>query len=188
MWQVIKNKKNKIILGISMVISKGRTIFIADTACSELSSSEHLVNIAIQAANKVKAMGYEPRVAFLSFSNFGSALKTESERMKRAVELLDEMKVNFEYEGEMTADVALNLEKMSRYPFCRLKGPANILICPGLHSASIATKLLEELGNCLVIGPILDGFEKSVQIITNRSSISDILNLAAIAATDNINE
>ncbi len=187
-WQVIKNKKNKIILGISMVISKGRTIFIADTACSELSSSEHLVNIAIQAANKVKAMGYEPRVAFLSFSNFGSALKTESERMKRAVELLDEMKVNFEYEGEMTADVALNLEKMSRYPFCRLKGPANILICPGLHSASIATKLLEELGNCLVIGPILDGFEKSVQIITNRSSISDILNLAAIAATDNINE
>jgi malate dehydrogenase (oxaloacetate-decarboxylating)(NADP+) len=187
-WQVIKNKKNKIILGISMVISKGRTIFIADTACSELSSSEHLVNIAIQAANKVKAMGYEPRVAFLSFSNFGSALKTESERMKRAVELLDDMKVNFEYEGEMTADVALNLEKMSRYPFCRLKGPANILICPGLHSASIATKLLEELGNCLVIGPILDGFEKSVQIITNRSSISDILNLAAIAATDNINE
>lgn len=187
-WQVIKNQKDKIILGISMVISKGKTIFVADTACSELSSSEHLVNIAIQTASKVKNMGYEPRVAFLSFSNFGSALKTESERIKKAVEILDGMKVDFEYEGEMTADVALNPEKRSIYPFCRLNGAANILICPGLHSASISTKLLEELGNCLVIGPILNGLEKSVQIVTNRSSINDILNLAAIAATDNVDE
>lgn len=181
-WQVIKNKKGQILLGVSMVISKGRTIFISDTACSELSSSEHLVNIAIQTAKKVKDMGYEPRVAFLSFSNFGSALKTESSRIKHAVELLDEMKVDFEYDGEMTADVALNMDKMSRYPFCRLTAPANILVCPGLHSASIATKLLEEVGNCTVIGPILDGFEKSVQIVTMRSSINDILNMAAIAA------
>jgi malate dehydrogenase (oxaloacetate-decarboxylating)(NADP+) len=181
-WKVIKNKKDKILLGVSMVISKGKTIFIADTACSELSSSEHLVNIAIQTAAKVRGMGYEPRVAFLSFSNFGSALKTESSRIKHAVELLDTMKVNFEYDGEMTADVALNMDKMSRYPFCRLTAPANILICPGLHSASIATKLLEEIGNCTVIGPILDGFEKSVQIVTMRSSINDILNMAAIAA------
>lgn len=183
-WQVIKNKKDQILLGISMVISKGRTIFIADTACSELSSSEHLAKIAIQTANKVRQMGYEPRVAFLSFSNFGSALKTESERVKRAVEILDETKVDFEYEGEMTADVALNMDKMSLYPFSRLTLPANILICPGLHSASIATKLLEEVGNCTVVGPILDGFEKSVQIVTMRSSINDILNMAAIAAVD----
>lgn len=182
-WQVIKNKKGEILLGVSMVISRGKTIFIADTACSELSSSEHLVNIAIQTARKVRDMGYEPRVAFLSFSNFGSALKTESSRIKHAVELLDGMKgVDFEYDGEMTADVALNMEKMTRYPFCRLTAPANILICPGLHSASIATKLLEEMGNCTVIGPILDGFEKSVQIVTMNSSIGDILNMAAIAA------
>lgn len=187
-WQVIKNKKNKIVMGISMVISKGRTIFVSDTACSELSSSEHLVNIAIQTAEKVRQMGYQPRVAFLSFSNFGSALKTESGRIKKAVELLDEMKVDFEYDGEMTADVALNMEKMARYPFCRLSAPANILICPGLHSASIATKLLEEIGNCTVVGPILDGFEKSIQVVTMRSSINDILNLAAIAATDNIKD
>lgn len=185
-WQVIKNKKGKIVLGISMVVSKGRTIFISDTACSELSSSEHLVNIALQTAEKVRGFGYEPRVAFLSFSNFGSALKTESSRVKRAVEILDEMKVNFEYDGEITADVALNMDKMSKYPFCRLTAPANILICPGLHSASIATKLLEEVGNCTVVGPILDGFEKSVQIITMRSSVNDILNIAAIAATDKI--
>lgn len=181
-WKVVKNKKDKIVLGFSMVISKGKTIFISDTACSELSSSEHLVKIAVQTAKKVREMGYEPRVAFLSFSNFGSALKQESSRIKYAVELLDEMKVDFEYDGEMTADVALNMDKMSRYPFCRLTQPANILICPGLHSASIATKLLEEIGNCTVIGPILDGFEKPVQIVTMNSSINEILNMAAIAA------
>ncbi len=184
-WKVIKNKKDRILLGVSMVISHGKTIFIADTACSELSSSEHLTKIAIQTAKKVRDMGYEPRVAFLSFSNFGSALKNESQRIKHAVELLDEMKVDFEYDGEMTADVALNMDKMSRYPFCRLTAPANILICPGLHSASIATKLLEEIGNCTVIGPILNGFEKSVQIVTMRSTINDILNMAAIAAVGN---
>ncbi len=183
-WQVVKNKKDKIVLGVSMVVSGGKTIFIADTACSELSNSETLAQIAIQTAAKVKEMGYEPRVAFLSFSNFGSALKTESSRIKHAVELLDGMKVKFEYDGEMTADVALNPEKMAKYPFCRLSAPANILICPGLHSASIATKLLQELGNCNVIGPILTGFEKSVQIVTMNSSISEILNMAALAAVD----
>jgi malate dehydrogenase (oxaloacetate-decarboxylating)(NADP+) len=187
-WQVIKNKKGKIIMAISIVISGGRTIFIADTACSELSSCEHLANIAIQTANKVRKMGYEPRVALLSYSNFGSALKVESERIKKAVEILDERKVDFEYDGEMTASVALNADKMLQYPFCRLSAPANILVCPGLHSASIATKLLEEVGNCSVIGPILNGFEKSVQIVPMRSSINEILNLAAIAATDDVNE
>lgn len=183
-WQVVKSKKDEIPLGISMVISKGKTIFISDTACSELSSPDRLANIAVQTANKVRQIGYEPRVAFLSFSNFGSALKTESGRIKKAVEELDGMNVDFEYEGEMTADVALNMDKMSKYPFSRLTAPANILICPGLHSASIATKLLEEIGNCNVVGPILNGFEKSVQIVTMGSSVNDILNMAAIAATD----
>ena len=183
-WQVIKNKKDKIVLGVSMIISKNRTVFIADTACSELSSSEHLAAIAVQTAEKVKDMGYEPRVAFLSFSNFGSALKKESSRIKQAVEILDGMKVKFEYDGEMSADVALNKEKMSRYPFCRLTAPANILICPGLHSANIATKLLEEMGSCSVIGPILTGFEKSVQIVSMGSGVNDILNMAALAAVD----
>ncbi len=184
-WKVIKNKKDKVVLGISMVVTKGRTIFISDTACSELSSSEHLAQLAIQTAEKVSHLGYQPRVAFLSFSNFGSALKTESSRIKHAVEILDSMKVKFEYDGEMTADVALSMDKMSKYPFCRLTAPANILICPGLHSASIATKLLEELGNCTVVGPILHGFEKPVQIVTMRSSINDIINMAAFAATSN---
>ena len=183
-WKVVKNEEGKILLGISMVISKGKTIFISDTACSELSSSEHLAKIAVQTAAKVSEMGYEPRVAFLSFSNFGSALKTESQRIKKAVEILDSQNLDFEYDGEMTADVALNLDKMAKYPFCRLTAPANILICPGLHSASIATKLLEQVGECNVVGPILNGLDKSVQIVTMRSSINDILNMAAIAAAD----
>ncbi|MFT5703684.1 MAG: malate dehydrogenase (oxaloacetate-decarboxylating)(NADP+) [Rickettsiales bacterium] len=184
-WQVIKNKKDKIVLGISMIISKNRTVFIADTACSELSSSERLAQIAVQTAAKVKEMGYEPRVAFLSFSNFGSALKKESSRIKEAVKILDGQKVKFEYDGEMTADVALSAEKLAIFPFCRLTAPANILVCPGLHSASIATKLLEAMGNCTVVGPILTGFEKSVQIIPMRSNVNDILNMAALAAVDN---
>ncbi|MCE3255388.1 MAG: tme [Rickettsiaceae bacterium] len=183
-WQVIKNKKDKIVLGVSMIISKNKTVFMADTACSELSSSEHLAAIAVQTAEKVKNMGYEPRVAFLSFSNFGSALKKESSRIKQAVEILDSMKVKFEYDGEMSADVALNAEKLAKYPFCRLTAPANILICPGLHSANIATKLLVEMGSCSVIGPILTGFEKSVQIVTMGSSVNEILNMAALAAVD----
>ena len=94
------------------------------------------------------------------------------------------MKVKFEYDGEMSADVALNKEKMARYPFCRLTAPANILICPGLHSSNIATKLLEEMGNCSVIGPILTGFEKSFQVVTMGSSVNNILNMAALAAVD----
>lgn len=183
-WQVIKNKKDEVVLGISMVISKGKTIFISDTACSELSSPQHLAKIAVQTAKKVREMGFDPRVAFLSFSNFGSALKTESSRIKEAVEILDEQNLDFEYDGEMTADVALISEKMAKYPFCRLTAPANILICPGLHSANIATKLLETVGNCTVVGPILDGFEKSVQITTMRSDVNDILNMAALAATE----
>ncbi|MFT6331710.1 MAG: malate dehydrogenase (oxaloacetate-decarboxylating)(NADP+) [Lentimonas sp.] len=184
-WQVIKNKKGKVALGISMVVAKNRTIFIADTACSELSSSERLAQIAIQTAKKVEDLGFVPRVAFLSFSNFGSALKKESSRMKQAVEILDGMSVEFEYDGEMSADVALNAEKLAFYPFCRLTAPANILICPGLHSANIATKLLEEMGECSVVGPILTGFEKAVQIVPMRSTVNEILNMAALAAIDN---
>jgi Phosphotransacetylase len=124
--QVIQNKEDHVLMGVSMVISKGRTIFISDSACSEISSSERLAQTAIQTANKVRDLGYEPRVAFISFSNFGSALKTESTRIKEAVKILDEREVNFEYDGEMSADVALNADKLTKYPFCRLSEPANI--------------------------------------------------------------
>jgi malate dehydrogenase (oxaloacetate-decarboxylating)(NADP+) len=183
--KVIKNKEGEVELGISILISKNRTVFVSDTSCSELSSSERLAQIAIQTAKKVENMGYKPRVAFLSYSNFGSALHTESKRIKDAVAILDQKKVNFEYDGEMTADVALNKDKREKYPFCRLTDEANILICPGLHSANIATRLLEEFSECSVIGPILTGFEKSVQIVTMRSSIDEILNMTALAAIIN---
>ena len=127
-------------------------------------------------------MGYEPRVAFLSFSNFGSALKSESERVKKAVELLDAMKVDFEYDGEMAADVALNRDKLHAYPFCRLSDVANVLIMPAFHSASIATNMLQELGGATLIGPMLVGLNKPVQIVPLGSKDSDIVNMAALAA------
>ena len=184
-WKVIKNKKDSAALGISMIISKKRTVFIADTAFSGMPSAKRLMAIAIQSAEKVRSMSYTPRVAFVSFSNFGNAIQEESKRIKKAVEMLDDIEVDFEYDGEMSVDTALNIEKAKkRYPFCRLTDSANILICPGLHSALIATKLMESLGNCTVIGPILTGFTNSVQIISDKSSIGDILNMAAIAATD----
>jgi malate dehydrogenase (oxaloacetate-decarboxylating)(NADP+) len=182
--KIIKNKKDQIIFGLSMVISENKVVFIADTACSEISSSEKLAQTAIQAAKKVEDMGYNPRIAFLSYSNFGSSLRTESQRIKEAVEILDNKNVRFEYDGEMTADVALNKNKMALYPFSRLSDAANILICPGLHSASIATKLLSEMGKCSVVGPILSGFNKVVQVVPMGSSVSEILNLTAIASNE----
>ena len=182
--KIIKNKKDQIIFGLSIVISENKVVFIADTACSEISSSETLAQTAIQASKKVKDMGYDPRVAFLSYSNFGSSLRTESQRIKKAVEILDNKKVDFEYEGEMTADVALNKNKMALYPFNRLSDSANILICPGLHSSNIATNLLGEMGKCNVVGPILSGFDKAVQIVPMGSSVSEILNLTAITSSE----
>ncbi|MDA9818201.1 NADP-dependent malic enzyme, partial [Flavobacteriaceae bacterium] len=182
--KVIKNKQDQIIFGLSMIISEHKVVFIADTACSEISSPETLAQTAIQAASRVKNLGHTPRVAFLSFSNFGTSLQNESQRMKQAVEILDSKNVDFEYEGEMTADVALDRERMARYPFCRLTDAANVLICPGLHSASIATKLLQEMGKCTVVGPILSGFDKAAQVVTMGSSVSEILNLAALASNE----
>lgn len=181
-WKVIKNKPDEIAFGISMAIAEGKTIFIADTAFLEIATSEQLVRIAIQSAKKVRDMGYEPRVAFVSYSNFGSALKEESSRIMKAVQMMDEITVDFEYDGEMTPDVALDMNKMSKFPFCRLSAPANILILPGMHSASISVKLLQTMGGCEVVGPILTGLQKSVQIVSMKSSVSEILNMAAIAA------
>jgi malate dehydrogenase (oxaloacetate-decarboxylating)(NADP+) len=127
-------------------------------------------------------MGHEPRVALLSFSNFGNPMREKAERIRQAVAIMDSRQLDFEYDGEMSADVALNPELMALYPFCRLSGPANILIMPALHSANIGAKLLQELGGGTVIGPILIGLEKPVQIVEMGATVSDIVNLAALAA------
>ncbi len=185
--KVINPKANQRILSYSIMIVKEHNIIIADNSISELPTSQELVEIAVQTARIAKSMGYHPKIAFLSFSNFGNPIRKHSERVRQAVQILDNLKVDFEYDGEMTADVALNPVLRKAYPFCRLSGPANILIMPGLHSASISTHLLQELAGGSFIGPIVDGFEYPVQIAQMGASANDIIKIAAFAAIQALN-
>ena len=172
------------VMGMSIALIKNRTLFIADTNVTEFPDSEALADIAQEAAEACQGFGFTPRVAFLSYSNFGNPAGQRSDKLQRAVEILDSRKVDFEYEGEMNVDVALDPSHRFLYPFSRLKGPANVLVMPAIHSASIATKLLRVGGGATAIGPILLGLEKSVQIARLGSSVSDITTLAALAAYD----
>src|SRR5690606_35808390 len=133
-------------------------------------------------ARVARRMGYEPRVALLAYSTFGQPTGERSERVREAVKILDTRRVDFEYDGEMAADVALNPQRMEQYPFCRLSGTANVLVMPAIHSASISTGILQEMGAATVIGPLLIGLDKSVQITSMGAKDSDIVNMAAIAA------
>ncbi|NRG16805.1 NADP-dependent malic enzyme [Rhizobiales bacterium] len=169
-------------IGISLALSRGRTVLVADTAVIDMPTSEELADIAEEAAHVARRLGYEPRVAMLAYSTFGHPPGERSERVQEAVKILDRRRVDFEYDGEMGADVALNPDKMAAYPFCRLTGPANVLVMPAFHSASISTKMLQELGGSTVIGPLLVGLDKPVQILTIGAKDSDIVNMAAIAA------
>ena len=187
--RVIDTKPGQSLFGVSMLVSKNRTVFISDTAVQELPNEHELADIAVRTARKVQQMGHEPRVALLSYSNFGNPMKEKSKRIRDAVALLDARDdITFEYEGEISADVALNAELMALYPFCRLSGPANVLVMPALHSAHISANLLEELGVGTVIGPILVGLSKPVQIVSMNASVADIINLAAIGSIDAIEE
>ena len=182
---VISTKPGNIVFGLSMLIFGRKTIFIADSSVNEAPTAEELANITIQAAKEVENLGYIPRAALLSFSNFGNPAAIRNEHVKGALAILDSRKVNFEYDGEMTADIAVNHKLMSSlYPFSRLSQEANLLIMPALNSANISTQLLKSLGGGMVIGPILHGLEKSVQVIPMGSTVTDILNLAAFAAID----
>ncbi|QEX19780.1 malic enzyme [Hypericibacter terrae] len=179
--RVIDPRPNEQLLGLSMVFAKGRTVFIADTSVNELPTPEQLADIAIQSAAAARRIGHEPRVALLSFSNFGNPPREKAERIREAVAVLDQRKVDFEYEGEMQADVALDFDLMRRlYPFSRLKGPANILVMPALHSANISAKLMQQLGGT-VIGPVLMGLSKPAQIVQAGATVSDLLTAAALA-------
>jgi malate dehydrogenase (oxaloacetate-decarboxylating)(NADP+) len=185
--KVIHPKPGNRILGYSIMITKEHNVIIADNSISELPTAQDLVEITIQTAEIAKNMGYHPRVALLSFSNFGNPMRDKSNRIREAVQVLDNMKVDFEYDGEMSANIALNQGLKNLYPFCRLSGPANILIMPGLHSASISTQLLQEFAGGAFIGPMVNGFEYPVQIAKMGSSANDILKIAAFAAIDAIN-
>jgi malate dehydrogenase (oxaloacetate-decarboxylating)(NADP+) len=171
-------------IGVSMIFSKGRVIFVADTAVHEMPGAEDLADIATQAAGVARRFGHEPRVAFLSYSTFGFPRGERAERLIEAVQILDRRKVDFEYDGEMGADIALNRERMALYPFCRLSDVANVLIMPAIHSASISSRLLQEIGGATVLGPMLVGLQKSVQIAPLGAKMSEIYNMAVLAAYD----
>ncbi len=170
------------VMGVSLVLARGRTVLVADTAVTEMPTANDLAEIAIEAARVARALGYEPKLALLAFSTFGHPAGERSERVQEAVRLLDQRHVDFEYDGDMAADVALNMELREAYPFCRLSGPANVLIMPAFHSASISTKMLMELGGANVIGPMLVGLDRSVQIVPLSANDAQLVNMAALAA------
>lgn len=170
-------------VGISIVVTAEGPVLIADTLGHELPVAEELVGIATTAADTARRFGITPRVAFLSFSTFGHPVTARSVELRKAVEILERNQVDFEFDGEMAADVALVPETMSEYPFCRLSGPANVLVMPARHSASISTLLLQHLAGNTVIGPVTAGMDTPIQICSTGSTVSDILNMAMLAAS-----
>jgi malate dehydrogenase (oxaloacetate-decarboxylating)(NADP+) len=170
------------VMGISLVLARGRTVLVADTAVAEAPNAEELADIAVEAAGVARRLGYDPRLAMLAFSTFGHPPGERAAHVQKAVQILDQRRVDFEYDGEMSADVALNMELRDAYPFCRLSGPANVLIMPAFHSASISTSMLKELGGATVIGPILVGLDRPVQIVPLSANDSQLVNMAALAA------
>jgi malate dehydrogenase (oxaloacetate-decarboxylating)(NADP+) len=180
--KVIDIEAGRTAFGIHVMVGQTHTVFMADTTINERPSPEELADIAEQTAAVARRMGHEPRVAFLSYSTFGNPEGRWLENLRAAVGVLDQRQVSFEYEGEMAPDVALNPRQLANYPFARLSGPANVLIMPGLQSANISAKLLRELGGDAVIGPMLVGLEKPVQIAPMTSTASELVTLAVLAA------
>ena len=179
---VIDAKPGHRLMGASLVLARGRTVVVADTAITELPTAEQIADIAVEAAGVARRLGYEPRVAMLAYSTFGHPQGERSAKVIEAVKLLDKRRVDFEYDGEMAADVALNKDVMAQYPFCRLTDTANVLVMPAFHAASISTKMLQTIGGSTVIGPLLVGLDRSVQIMPLGAKDSDIVNMAALAA------
>lgn len=169
-------------VGVTAVLMRGRIVLIADTLVQEWPEPDGLAQIAIRSAAVARSLGLEPRVAFVSFSTFGYPISERAIKMHRAPQVLDDLGVDFEYDGEMTVDVALNPAQMAHYPFCRLTAPANILVVPARHSASISVKLLQEMAGATVIGPILTGVESPIQLCSTGATANDILNMAVLAA------
>ena len=180
--QVVDVRKGEIMFGLNMVVNKGKTIFIADTSVHEYPTSEEMAEIAISAARVVRLFGIDPKIAFVSHSTFGQPLTSRTKHIRTAVDILKDKQVNFEFDGDMQPDVALNPDYEELYPFAKIVGKANILIMPGQHSAAISYKLMKTLGDTKVIGPLLIGLGLPIEIAPLRSSTSEIINLASIAA------
>jgi len=179
--RLIDPTPGQLVFGITILVSRARTVFIADTVALETPTPTELADIACQTAAKARQLGHEPRVALLSYANFGNPPNLNSERVHQAVEILNQRHVDFEYDGEMAADVALDRELLKLYPFCRLTAPANILVMPGLYSAHVSSKLLQKLGGGTVIGPVLTGLAQPVQITAMDASATDMVNMAVLA-------
>jgi malate dehydrogenase (oxaloacetate-decarboxylating)(NADP+) len=182
--RMIDPTPGELVFGTTLLISHGHTVFLADTVVLETPTPQELADIACQAAAKARQMGQVPRVALLSYANFGNPQSLKTERMHEAVAILDRRYVDFEYDGEMAPDVALDSQLLKLYPFCRLSGPANVLVMPGLYSANIAWKLMQKLGGGTVIGPLLTGLAKPVQITSMDATTNDIVNMAVLASHD----
>ena len=180
--KVVDPRPGEIMFGLNMVVNKGKTVFIGDTSVHEYPTSEQLAEIAISAARVVRLFGFDPKVAFLSHSTFGQPLTSRTKHIRDAVEILKSKEVDFKFDGDMQPDVALNNEYADLYPFSEIVGKANILIMPGQHSATISHKMMKSLGGAKVIGPLLIGLGQPIEIAPLRSSTSDILNLASVAA------
>ena len=181
--RAIDIKEGHRVFGLSILAAPERTVFLADTAVHETPSAEQLADIAIQSAEQVRLLGHEPRVAFLSYSNFGNPMRESAKHVREAVRLLREREVGFEYDGEMQANIALDVGLMRRFfPFAKLSGPANVLVMPGLHSANIVAKLIPRVGGGSVIGPILIGLSKPAQVVQLGATVNDLVIAAAIAA------
>ncbi|MBM3560427.1 MAG: NADP-dependent malic enzyme [Alphaproteobacteria bacterium] len=186
--RVVDPMPGETVCGVTIAVARGRTLFLADTSVHERPTPKEMACIAREAADKARQLGHEPRVAFLSYSNFGNPPIDNAERARDAVRLLDAAgDADFEYDGEMTADMALDPRLRERfYPFARLTGPANVLVMPGLHSAHIVSRLLQQVGVGTIIGPMLVGLAKPVQVVQMRATVNDLLNAAAMAGHESI--
>ncbi|MGL4397554.1 MAG: NADP-dependent malic enzyme, partial [Hyphomicrobium sp.] len=180
--RVLDEKPGRHVIGVSLALCRGRAVIIADTSIHDMPTAEQLANIATEAARAARNLGIEPRVALLAYSTFGQPRGERSDQVLEAVKILDERQVDFEYDGDMAADVALNKALMGHYPFCRLSDTANVLVMPAFHAASISTKMLKELGGATIIGPMIVGLSHSVQICSFGATDADVVNMAALAA------
>ena len=178
---VVDAKPGHRVIGVSICLTRGRTVLVADTAITEMPGAREIAEVAIEAAAVARRLGHEPRVALLAFSTFGQPPGERAEKVQGAVRILDEMRLDFEYDGDIAADVALNRDLMAQYPFCRLTGPANVLVMPAFHSASISTKMLTALGGATVLGPLIVGLDKPIQIVSLGATDADLVNMAALA-------
>ncbi|MGB1235139.1 MAG: NADP-dependent malic enzyme [Planktomarina sp.] len=169
-------------VGVTAILNKGKIVLMSDTLVHEWPDENDLADIAERGAGVARALGLDPRVAFVSFSTFGYPVSERAEKMHIAPKILEQRGVDFEYEGEMAVDVALNPKVAEQYPFSRLTGSANVLVVPARHSASISVKLMQEMAGATVIGPILTGIDKPIQICSTVSTVNDILNMAVISA------